>query len=65
MMLAEVPEVGAQETYRRVGEEHLSCVSSRADARGAMHIHADVAFVGNGRLACMQTHSDPHPAFRD
>ena len=63
---AEVPQTHAcrqvilDEGTRRLGQEGLPTVSSGADARRPMHVQADIAAGGKGRLAGMQAHAHPH-----
>ena len=58
-MQSEVAQpAGAGQIAGRLRDEDLPSVSDRRDARGAMHIDADVALVGNKRLSGVDT--DPH-----
>ena len=64
-MLADVVErdadagaqLGDDELARGAGDEHLAAVRGRADARGAMDVHADVVVGADLGLAGVQAHA--------
>jgi hypothetical protein len=59
-MLAEIAKLHpwAKQGSGRLRDEHLSAVPRSADARSAMNVKADIAFVGADRLAGVDAH--PH-----
>jgi hypothetical protein len=50
--------VGAREVARRLRDEDLPAVADRSDASCAMDVDADVALLGEERLARVQAHPD-------
>ncbi len=66
-MLAQIPERRTfDQLLRGLGDEDLPTVPGRADAGGAMDVHADIALVRNGRLTRMDAHPNRQlePALR-
>ena len=49
----------------RIREERLATVCERADPSGAVHVDADVAFVGDGRRAGVQADADTDRSFEE
>src|SRR6266852_1321743 len=43
-----------------LGEQHLSTMRGAHDARGAMHVHANIPLGCQRRFACVQTNTDTH-----
>ena len=66
-VLAQIPERRTfDQLLRGLGDEDLPPVPGRADAGGAMDVHADVALVRNGRLPRVDAHPNRElePALR-
>src|SRR2546430_13945652 len=63
-MLAEIAKLDLrpEQASGRLRDEHLSAVPRGADARSAMHVEADVPFLGAGRLAGVDAHPHAHRA---
>ncbi len=59
-MLAEIADtsVGAEEAAGRLGEDDLAAVRGGCDPRRSVDVHADVALVGQQRLARVDAHPD-------
>ena len=51
-------ELGGEQVACRLGEENLAAVGRRRHPRCPMHVDADVAVGGHGRLAGVEPHSD-------
>jgi predicted metal-binding membrane protein len=65
-VLAQIRELGAvEEPLRRLGDEHLAAVACAHDPGGSMHVHADVALVGDERLARVDAHPHAHRPVRE
>ncbi len=62
-VLAEVAEtIRADQGGRRGRDQHLPAVAARGDAGGPVHVHPDVASVGQVRRAGVDAHADPDRA---
>ena len=60
MVTTEVGEPDpVEERRRRLGDEHLTTVRERCNARAAVDVHSHVSLAGHRRRAGMQPH--PHP----
>src|SRR2546425_338057 len=66
-VLAEIAKLKlrAEQGSGRPRDEHLSAVSCSADARSAVHVEAHIAFIGAGRLACVDSHTHAYRASRE
>jgi hypothetical protein len=57
-VVAEIGQLAVHQRPGRSGHQHLASVPNRRDSRRAMHVHPDVALVGEVRRTRMHAH--PH-----